>query len=204
MDGIITEKDYPVQGLWIIKSIIRSLIVFIIIAVFFYWSSGYENSSLWESLSKDPELQIYFWIYIAAVPSSLILAILRRATFHYSIEPQFLTLRQGILSRQQRHIPYGVIQNLFVKQDLFDRIFGLASLAIENASQGGTNVGNQQEQKVFGLRIGNQRRQQTETVGFSGNKVSIPGLTKANAEILKGIVLQKMKENPIEDSQSGL
>ena len=41
-------------------------------------------------------------------------------------------------------------------------------------------------------------------VGFSGNKVSIPGLTKANAEILKGIVLQKMKENPIEDSQSGL
>ena len=204
MGGIITEKDYPVQGLWIIKSIIRSLIVFIIIAVFFYWSSGYENSSLWESLSKDPELQIYFWIYIAAVPFSLILAILRRATFHYSIEPQFLTLRQGILSRQQRHIPYGVIQNLFVKQDLFDRIFGLASLAIENASQGGANVGNQQEQKVFGLRIGNQGRQQTETVGFSGNKVSIPGLTKANAEILKGIVLQKMKENPIEDSQSGL
>lgn len=204
MDGIITEKDYPVQGLWILKSIIRSLIVFVIIGVFFYWSSGYENLSLWESLSKDPELQIYFWIYIAAIPFSLIMAILRRATFHYSIESQFLTLRQGILSRQQRHIPYGVVQNLFVKQDLFDRIFGLASLTIENASQGGTNVDNQQEQKVFGLRIGNQRRQQTEMVGFSGNKVSIPGLTKANAEILKGIVLQKMKENPIEDSQSGL
>lgn len=204
MDGIITEKDYPVQGLWILKSIIRSLIVFVIIGVFFYWSSGYENLSLWESLSKDPELQIYFWIYIAAIPFSLIMAILRRATFHYSIESQFLTLRQGILSRQQRHIPYGVVQNLFVKQDLFDRIFGLASLTIENASQGGTNADNQQEQKVFGLRIGNQRRQQTEMVGFSGNKVSIPGLTKTNAEILKGIVLQKMKENPIEDSQSGL
>jgi hypothetical protein len=41
-------------------------------------------------------------------------------------------------------------------------------------------------------------------VGFSGNKVNIPGLTKQNAEILKGIILQKMKENPIEDSQSGL
>ena len=205
MDGIITEKNYPVQGLWILKFIIRSLIVFVVIAIFFfYWSNSYDDLSLLDSLSKDPELRIYFWVYIAAVPFSLIMAILRRATFHYSIEPQFLTLRQGILSRQQRHIPYGVIQNLFVEQDLLDRIFGLASLTVENASQGGTNVSNQQEQKVFGLRIGNQRRQQMEMVGFSGNKVSIPGLTKANAEILKGIVLQKMKENPIEDSQSGL
>ena len=205
MDGIITEKNYPVQGLWILKFIIRSLIVFVVIAIFFfYWSNSYDDLSLLDSLSKDPELRIYFWVYIAVVPFSLIMAILRRATFHYSIEPQFLTLRQGILSRQQRHIPYGVIQNLFVEQDLLDRIFGLASLTVENASQGGTNVSNQQEQKVFGLRIGNQRRQQMEMVGFSGNKVSIPGLTKANAEILKGIVLQKMKENPIEDSQSGL
>ena len=205
MDGIITEKNYPVQGLWILKFIIRSLIVFVVIAIFFfYWSNSYDDLSLLDSLSKDPELRIYFWVYIAAVPFSLIMAILRRATFHYSIEPQFLTLRQGILSRQQRHIPYGVIQNLFVEQDLLDRIFGLASLTVENASQGGTNVSNQQEQKVFGLRIGNQRRQQMEMGGFSGNKVSIPGLTKANAEILKGIVLQKMKENPIEDSQSGL
>jgi uncharacterized membrane protein YdbT with pleckstrin-like domain len=204
MEGIITEKDYPVQGLWILKSIMRFLIIFIIIGIFFYWYSKIENLSFWESLPKDLRSQIYFWIYIAIVPFSLIMDILRRATFHYYIEPQFLTLRQGILSRQQRHIPYGVIQNIFVKQDLFDRIFGLASLAIENASQGGTNVSNQQEQKIFGLRVGKQQQQQSEMVGFSGNKVSIPGLTKANAEILKGIVLQKMKENPIEDSQSGL
>ena len=205
MNEIITEKDYPVQGLWIIKSIIRSLIIFIVVAIFFfYWSASYDDLSLWDSLSKDPELKIYFWIYIAFVPFNLILAILRRATFHYSMEPQFLTLRQGILSRQQRHIPYSVIQNLFVKQDLFDRIFGLASLAVENASQGAGAFTAPQEQKVFGMRIGNQKRQEMEMVGFSGNKVSIPGLTKANAEILKGIVLQKMKENPIEDSQSGL
>lgn len=195
MDGIITEKDYPVQGLWVFKSITRSLIVLVIIGVFFFWSSGPENPSLREILSKDLEERIYFWIYVAAIPFSSIMVLLRRATFHYSIENQFLTLKQGILSKQQRHIPYGVIQNIFVKQDLFDRIFGLASLTIENASQ---------EQKVFGSRIGNQRQQQMEEVGFSGNKVSIPGLTKANAEILKGIVLQKMKENPIEDNQSGL
>lgn len=196
MDGIITEKDYPVQGLWIFKSILGSLLSLIILVPLF-WLSSFDTS-------KDSEISLYIPLIIIFAVFHFVVTILRRATFHYSIEGQFLTLRQGILSKQQRHIPYGVVQNLFVKQDLFDRIFGLASLTIENASQGGTNVDNQQVQKVFGLRIGNQRRQQMEMVGFSGNKVSIPGLTKANAEILKGIVLQKMKENPIEDSQSGL
>ncbi len=205
MDVIITEKDYPIRGLWVFKSIIYYLVVFIVIAIFFFnWSISYDDLSLWESLFKDSELKIYFWVYVAVVPFSLMMAILRRATFHYSIEPQFLTLRQGILSRQQRHIPYGVIQNLFVKQDLFDRIFGLASLTIENAAQGGGVLSAPQDQKIFGMRLGAQQRQQLEMVGFSGNKVSIPGLTRANADILKGIVLQKIKENPIEDSQSGL
>jgi uncharacterized membrane protein YdbT with pleckstrin-like domain len=198
MDEIITEKNYPVQGLWILKSIIVSLLSLIILVPLF-WLSRFSES-------KDSEISLYISliiIFIFAI-SYFIVIILRRATFHYSIEGQFLTLKQGILSKQQRHIPYGVIQNLFVKQDLFDRIFGLASLTIENASQGAGTLTAPQQQKVFGLRIGNQQRQQVEMIGFSGNKVSIPGLTKANAEILKGIILQKMKENPIEDSQSGL
>jgi len=196
MDEIITEKNYPVQGLWILKSIIGSLLSLIILVPLLWFSRFSE--------SKDSEISLYIPLIIIFAIFHFIVTILRRATFHYSIEGQFLTLKQGILSKQQRHIPYGVIQNLFVKQDLFDRIFGLASLAIENASQGAGALAAPQQQKVFGLRIGNQQRQQVEMVGFYGNKVSIPGLTKANAEILKGIVLQKMKENPIEDSQSGL
>ncbi len=197
MNGIITEKDYPVQGLWVFKSIIRSLPGLIILILFLAFSVG--------ARTDNTSFYIYLFIYIGiGMAFGLILPFLRRLTFHYSIEDKFLTLNQGILSRQQRHIPYGVIQNLFVKQDLFDRILGLASLTIENASQGAGALAAPQEQRVFGMRIGNQRRQQIEMVGFSGNKVSVPGLTKQNAETLKEIVLQKMKENPIEDSQSGL
>ncbi|MBI2451265.1 MAG: PH domain-containing protein [Parcubacteria group bacterium] len=196
MDGIITEKDYPIQGLWIFKPIIGSLLGLIILAPLFWFSRF--------GTSKNPKISIYILLIIIFSIFHFIVTILRRATFHYSIEGSFLILRQGILSKQQRHIPYGVIQNLFVVQDLFDRIFRLASLTIENASQGAGAFSTPQKQKVFGLRIGNQRRQQMEIVGFYRNKISIPGLTKTNAEILKGIILQKMKENPIEDNQSGL
>lgn len=198
MDEIITEKNYPIQRLWLFKSILRPLLVLIIV-VFYFWllqPIGIEYS---ENSSYIPMISIGIFVIF-----QFVFVILRWATFHYSLEGQFLTLRQGILSREERHIPYGAIQNLFVKQDLFDRIFGLASLTVENASEGAGAFTTPQGQEVFGLSIGNQRQRQVEMVGFFGNKVSIPGLTKANAEILKGIVLQKMKENPIEDSQSGL
>jgi len=200
MNGIITEKDYPVQGLWVFKSIRGFLLTLIILVLFFLISNSYENLFS----SKNVMLNFYLVIIIASVIFHFIVTILKRANFHYSIEEKFLTLKQGILSKQQRYIPYGVIQNLFIKQDLFDRIFGLASLTIENASQGAGALAVPQKQKVFGMRMSTRRGQQMEMVGFSGNAVSIPGLTKQNAETLKEIVLQKMKENPIEDSQSGL
>lgn len=200
MNEVITEKDYPVEWLWVFKSAFRSILGLIIIVPFFL----YPLTNDIRSPGTNFNLKLYLIILIGFVPFRLVINILRRATFHYSVEDKFLTLRQGILSKQQRHVPYGVIQTLFVKQDLFDRILGLASLTIENAAQGAGSLVTPQELRIFGIRIGTMRRQQMETVGFSGNRVMVSGLTKTNAEILKGLVLQKMKENPIEDSQSGL
>ena len=195
MDGVITEQNYPVEGIWVLKSILGSLIALLVFGSFYLIRLRFGIN--------DNDTNFYLIVFAIFIPFYLVYSALRRATFHYSIDAKFLNLQQGILNKQQRHIPYGVIQNVFVKQDLFDRLFGLASLTLENASMG---AGSQQEgqTKLFGLTLSNKKQQRVEMVGFSGNKVSIPGLTKQNAEVLKGIVLQKMKENPVEDSQSGL
>jgi uncharacterized membrane protein YdbT with pleckstrin-like domain len=198
MNNIITEKNYPVQRIWVFKSILGYLLVlFFFVPYFFLTYKLGENN-------KNSEVNLCIILFVGFAIFHFIVMVLKRANFHYSVEEKFLTLKQGILSKQQRYIPYGVIQSIFIKQDLFDRIFGLASLTIENASQGAGALAVPQQQKVFGMRVAPQQRQQVEIVGFYRNKATIPGLTKANAEILKGIILQKMKENPIEDSQSGL
>src|SRR3989338_9322075 len=170
MNEKITERTYPIEGKWIFKSTMGSVIIILFLTPFFLFGLT--------SLKLGPILIIF----IALIPFSLIAAFLQKANFHYTIEDKFITLKQGILSKQQRHIPYGVIQNIFVKQDLFDRFFGLASLTVENASQG---AGSQTAgtRQIFGM-------------------VNIPGLAEQNAQALRAIVLQKMKENPIEDSQS--
>lgn len=177
MNRVISEKDYSVQGKWIFKSALPALLLLIILG------------SLWLSGTQTRKMRSYLVVLTIFTPIHFVTTMLRRATFRYAIEDKFLTPHQGIPSKQQRHIPYGVIQNIFVKQDLLDRIFGLASVTIENASQGAGAVQGETAQ---------------EMAGFSGNKVSIPGLTQSDAETLKGLILAKMKENPIEDSQSGL
>lgn len=187
MNAIITEVNYPIQFAWVFKTFVAFFIAIIVTIILFL--IGFYN--------------IYLLLLIVYSPIYFVILILRRKNFHYAIEDKFMTLNQGILSKQQRHIPYGVIQNIFVKQDLFDRAFRLASLAIENASQGGKNDNNSNK-KFLGMTVSNQKKQYSEAVGFQGNRVSIPGLKKEDAEALKNVVLQKMKENPLEDSHSGL
>jgi len=166
---LITEKDYPIATLWIFKAPII-IILMNVVALFF---------------------GRYFPVLVLAFPVYLIANPLIRGNFHYSLGEKFLLVKQGVISKKQRNLPYGVIQNVFLRQDLFERIFGLATLRIENAAQAGgaRNVPTQQEQ---------------ENVGASGNKVNIPGLKKQDAEELRNLILKKIKENPLEDSQSGL
>jgi len=171
---IVNEKNYPITKLWIFKAPII-IIVISVVALFF----GY-----------------YFPYLLIALPIYLIANPLIRANFHYSTEDKFFVVRQGVFSKKQRNLPYGVIQNVLVKQDWFDRVFGLASFSVENASQGG-GKGFLGGSKSF--RLGGTYQQQGEAVGSSGNKVNIPGLRKKDAEALKLILLQRIKENPIEE-----
>lgn len=173
---IVTEKNYPITKLWIFKAPIIIIVISVVALLFGY----------------------YFPYLVIALPIYLIANPLIRANFHYSTDEKYFTVRQGVFSKKQRNLPYGVIQNVLVKQDWFDRVFGLASFSVENASQGG-GKGFFGGSKSFRLS-GTYNQQQGETVGSSGNKVNIPGLRKKDAEALKLVLLQRMKENPIEES----
>lgn len=176
--NIITEKDYPIETRWIFKSIMRSIL------------SAFIFTFLVITDMKDPRAKIFLTIFFSSIPIDFIYSALRRSTFHYFLEDNFLLIKQGIFSKQQRHIPYEVIQNLYVKQDFFDRIFDLSSLMLENASSS--------------MTINSIQTPIEQTAGFSGNQVNIPGLSKQNAETLKNIILQKIKENPMTNNTSGL
>ncbi len=183
----ITEKNYPITSLWIFKAPIVIVIISVIGLVFGIWF---------------PYLVIALVVFLISNP-------LIRSKFHYTLDSKYFVVDQGVIKKVHRSLPYGVIQNVFVKQDIFDRIFGLSTLSVENAASAGDlkNINKQAlvRASAFGGGIAGLAASSSEDrIGASGNKVNIPGLKKADAELLKQAILQKMKENPIHDSGSGL
>lgn len=175
--SVVSEKDYPITILWIFKSPIIILLVNLIALMVGY----------------------YFPVLVAMFPVLLIYNPLVRASFHYRLESKYFFVKSGVISKKERNLPYGVIQNVFVKQDLFDRIFGLATLRVENAI-----TPQDVKKKSFWTRNRGFGVNDNDAIGTSGNMVNIPGLKKQSAEALKELILQKIKENPLDDSQSGL
>lgn len=172
--NIVTEKMYTISTLWIFKAPII-LILISIVALFF---------GIW-----FPYLVILIPIYLIANP-------LIKHNFHYFIEEKVLRVNQGVISKKSFNLPYGVIQNVTVKQDIFDRIFGLSTLNIQNAVGGGAPISPAQ------ARIINNR--QANSLGASKGGVNFVGIKKRDAEILKNIILKKMEENKIDATGSGL
>lgn len=196
MDNSITEKTFPIENRWVTKNIVLTSFSTIFIAIMFsiqpYLSYKYDQSGvsiLW--------VIIFPVIIILAGIVRIIGFSLQRSNFFYSLEEHNFMCKQGIISKKETHIPYGTIQNIYLKQDIVDRLIGLSNISIENASVGGGYVADQQIQnnKYYGEPL---------FLGVSGNKLSIYGLTTENAEKLKKLIMKKMMENPIDDSYSGL
>lgn len=84
-------------------------------------------------------------------------------TYHYEDEDGFLTIRKGVITPAQIHVQYAKIQDVYVDQDLLDRIFGIYDVHISSATY------------------------------TSGIEAHIDGVDKASAEALKNLFLHKIR-----------
>lgn len=177
----VNENNFPIESLWFIRHFVSYFFGLIVIPVILYLP-----------IPLTPFYLSYLkmgLIVLCLIPYHLINAYILAHTFHYNIGENFITVTQGIISTQKKDFSYTLIQNIFLKQNAWDKISGLASLIIENASQGSG-----QPPKTY----------KEKEIGFMGNMVIIPGLSISNAEGLKNIILQKMATNRAADQSSGL
>ena len=73
------------------------------------------------------------WLALFALPT-LVAAVLRYVTLHYRFEPDELVIREGVVSRQERHVPYARIQSIDTTQSVVHRALGVANVVIQTAS----------------------------------------------------------------------
>ena len=71
------------------------------------------------------------------VIGSLVNSVLWLMFFSFRFNDDYIVANQGIISRQERHLPYVTMQDIVIVRDLLDRILGLSTIRVENAAMGG-------------------------------------------------------------------
>lgn len=99
-------------------------------------------------------------------------------TYHYSDDGDFITIQKGVFAPTEIHVQYLKIQDVYVDQDILDRIMGLYDVHISSATYS------------------------------SGIEAHIDGIEKQSANNLKELLLGKIKhsgdfhQNPHSDNSS--
>jgi putative membrane protein len=73
------------------------------------------------------------WGLVLILPAA-IAAVAQYLTFTYTYYPDELVVRSGVLFKNERHIPYGRIQNIDANQGILHRLLGVYNLTLESGS----------------------------------------------------------------------
>ncbi|MEM4663189.1 MAG: PH domain-containing protein [Candidatus Diapherotrites archaeon] len=83
--------------------------------------------------------------------------------YYYDIREDFLVIKKGVFAPRETVLPYEKIQDVYIDQDIFDRIFNLWDLHVSTATY------------------------------LSGQEAHIDGVSLENGEAMKKMILEKIK-----------
>ncbi len=165
MNAALSSDAFPLGQRWFVSQIIRSLgaLVFVAVAGVIVTAFNTVGRNSFVAPSQGP--------YIAVAVIALAIIILGsisawRKNYYFAFANDFVVFRTGIITTQERHIPYAKIQDVTVSQDIVDAMLGLWTVTVENAAQ-----------QMYGRR----------GAPINSN-VSLVGLTKDQADYLAGQV----------------
>ncbi len=114
----VERRLHPLSWLFATASFAKGLIVPAILVLF---ASGGLNYELWAA--------------VFIVPMA-IRSVVHCIVFRYGFADDEMVVREGVLIRKERHIPYERIQNIDLVQNPFHRAFDVALVRVETASGG--------------------------------------------------------------------
>lgn len=75
---------------------------------------------------------VQYWIMLAFVPA-VVAALVRYWSYRYRFAADELVVREGVVTRNERHVPYARIQNIDLVQNVLHRLLGVAEVRVETA-----------------------------------------------------------------------
>ncbi len=70
------------------------------------------------------------WLTLLVIPYAIV-ALVRSLTFRYRFDPDELVITSGLIFRNERHVPYGRIQNIDAVQNVLHRLLRVVEVRVE-------------------------------------------------------------------------
>jgi putative membrane protein len=153
------RRLHPLSFLFVIAGQVRQLAVPAVVVLFGAGSAGYD----WQA-----------WLTFVIVPYAVV-AILRSLSFRYRFEPAELVITTGFVFRNERHVPYGRIQNIDAVQHIPHRLLRVADVRVE------TGGGDEPEARMRVLPMA-ALEEMRERV-FAGRAAAAPAAADAAASV---------------------
>jgi len=157
-----TIEQYPLERRKITKKIIVAMIgwtIFLGICMI---------AAAVLALVWNPVLWILFYTLIGLYILIFIIQIWYQTEYYkryfYDIEQDFLIIKKGVIMPHETMLPYEKLQDVYMDQDLFDRIFNLWDVHVSTAT------------------------------AMSGYEAHIDGVNRENAEALRELILIKIRK----------
>jgi putative membrane protein len=162
---MISSDQYPIQSGWMGMQGVLALghgvwISFLIALLAFRGNAFIQSTTVIWIL-----IVVFVFVFLINIAYSLIW----KNNFRFAFLPDYIQYSTQVLSRSEEHMPYKTIQDVMVNQGIIERMFGLATVMIQNATNQGARRGFQ------GMRIPGQSLE-------SANKI---------AEVVRSIALTK-------------
>lgn len=118
---ITTIDKYPLEKRRLVKKAIAKSIKWYILIGFILLLNLYSEAGA-------APLQQYLILAAIIFILELVYQNMLYKRYFYNIERKFLIIREGVASRRERNIPHKRIHDIYVDQDILDRIFNLWDL----------------------------------------------------------------------------
>ncbi|MGD0976752.1 MAG: PH domain-containing protein [Minisyncoccia bacterium] len=173
-DNKISSETYPISSGWLVSKIPGIILVS---AVYTYILFIFLNAFKFNSLA------LVIFVFLVCFAFNFFWKLIWKSKYYFEFMPEYILQRTGIISRQEKHLPYRSIQNVTINQSWLDRLLNISNINIENAAQ---------------ITVGSGRNRRVMNEG-----VVVPGLSNDLAQSLLRVAndVSLSKSNP---SQMGL
>jgi membrane protein YdbS with pleckstrin-like domain len=156
-----TVEQYPLERRKIAKKLVVSMIGWtIFFGILLGISAGIASSLPWVWKIFYSLIGLYLLIFIIDIWYQT--EYYKR--YFYDIGADFLKIRKGVITPHQTMLPYEKLQDVYMDQDIFDRIFNLWDVHVSTAT------------------------------AMSGYAAHIDGVTMENGEKIRDLILEKIKK----------